>query len=64
MKLRRALCFILLCLVLLCLAASTLPAQTVRERETFRGLTNPQAVTDTLPGPKYMREHVVDGKLR
>jgi len=58
------LCPILLCAVLLCLAASALPAQTIRERETFRGLTNPQAVADTLPGPKYMREHVVDGKLR
>jgi outer membrane protein TolC len=59
MKLR-----LVLCPILLCLAASILPAQTIRERETFRGLTNPQAVTDTLPGPKYMREHVVDGKLR
>src|SRR5271169_1274260 len=58
MKLRLVLCPIL------CLAGSILPAQTVRERETFRGLTNQQAVSDTLPGPKYMREHVVDGKLR
>jgi outer membrane protein len=57
------LCSILLCGIL-CLPASILAAQTIRERETFRGLTNPQAVTDTLPGPKYMREHVVDGKLR
>ncbi len=63
MKLRRVLCPIL-CLISLCLAARILPAQTIRERETFRGLTNPQAVTETLPGPKYMREHVVDGKLR
>ncbi len=67
MKLRLVLCPllcpILLC-GLLCLPASILSAQTIRERETFRGLTNPQAVTDTLPGPKYMREHVVDGKLR
>jgi outer membrane protein len=58
----------LLCPILLCgllsLPASILSAQTIRERETFRGLTNPQAVTETLPGPKYMREHVVDGKLR
>ncbi len=64
MKLRLVLCPILLCAALLCLGASILSAQTIRERETFRGLTNPQAVTDTLPGPKYMREHVVDGKLR
>jgi outer membrane protein len=67
MKLRLVLCP-LLCPILLCgilcLPASILSAQTIRERETFRGLTNPQAVTDTLPGPKYMREHVVDGKLR
>jgi outer membrane protein TolC len=53
-----------LCLVLLSAAANVLPAQTVRQRETFRGLTSAQAVSDTLPGPKYMREHVVDGKLR
>ena len=50
--------------ILLCLVAGViLPAQTARERETFRGLTNPQTLSDTLPGPKYMREHVVDGKL-
>jgi outer membrane protein len=55
---------LVLCPFLLCLAASILPAQTVHERETFRGLTNPQTLSDTLPGPKYMREHVVDGKLR
>lgn len=39
-------------------------AQTTRQPETYRGLTNPQAVSDTLPGAQYMREHVVDGKLR
>jgi outer membrane protein len=50
--------------ILLCLAGSVLLAQTVRERETFQGLTNSQTLSDTLPGPKYMREHVVDGKLR
>jgi outer membrane protein len=55
---------LVLCPFLLCLAAGVLPAQTVHERETFRGLTNPQTLSDTLPGPKYMREHVVDGKLR
>lgn len=59
MKLRLA-----LCPILFCLAASLLPAQTVHERETFGGLTNREAVSDTLPGPKYMRDHVVDGKLR
>ena len=52
------------CLALLCLAATTLPAQTARERETFRGLTSAQAVSDTLPGPKFMQEHIVDGKLQ
>jgi outer membrane protein TolC len=50
--------------IVLWLAASILPAQTIRQRETFRELTNPEAVSDTLPGPKYMREHVVDGRLR
>jgi outer membrane protein len=64
MKLRLVLCPILLCVILLSVAASILPAQTIHERETFHGLTNPKAVTDTLPGPKYLREHVVDGKLR
>jgi outer membrane protein TolC len=59
MKLRLA-----LCPILLCLAGGVLPAQIVRQRETFRELTNPQTVSDTLPGPKYMRDHVVDGKLR
>jgi len=45
-------------LVPLCLA------QNVHERETFHGLSSPQAVSDTLPGPKYLQEHVSDGKLR
>jgi outer membrane protein TolC len=64
MKLRLVLCPILLVVLLLSGAASILPAQTIHERETFHGLTNPKAVTDTLPGPQYLREHVVDGKLR
>ncbi|HST09511.1 MAG TPA: TolC family protein [Terriglobales bacterium] len=58
MELRLALSSILLCVVV-----GIAPAQTVRERETFRGLTSPQIVADTLPGPKYMREHIVDGKI-
>ena len=49
--------------IVLCVAMGILRAQTVRERETFRGLTNPQVLSDTLPGPRYMSEHVVDGKL-
>ena len=48
---------------LLCIAGGILPAQTIHQRETFHELSNPQ-VSDTLPGTKYMREHVVDGKLR
>ncbi len=59
MKLR-----VVLCPVLLCLAARMLPAQTANQRETYRRLTSPQTISDTLPGPKYMQEHVVDGKLR
>jgi len=58
MKLRLVLCPMLLCL------AGILPAQTLHQRETFHGLTDAQTVSDTLPGPKYMKEHVVDGKLR
>jgi outer membrane protein len=51
-------------LVLLALYVTIAHAQTIHERETFSGLTNPQAISDTLPGPQYMHEHVVDGKLR
>jgi outer membrane protein len=39
-------------------------AQTTRQPETYRGLTSLQAVSNTLPGAQYMRDHVVDGKLR
>jgi outer membrane protein len=39
-------------------------AQSVHERETFHGLSNPRTVSDALPGPKYLQDHVVDGKLR
>ena len=46
--------------IVLCVAMGMLRAQTVRERETFRGLTNPQVLSDTLPGPRYMREHVAN----
>ena len=48
------------------LAISTLQChgQVIHERETFSGLTSPQVVSDTLPGPQYMRERVADGKLR
>jgi outer membrane protein len=52
---------LLLCPILLCMAA-ILPAQD--QRESYSGLTNPRAVSDTLPGPQYMKDHVVDGKLR
>src|ERR1700728_465874 len=58
MKLR-----LVLIAILLCLAGSILSAQTVRERETFRGLTSPETLSNALPGPKYMQEHIVDGKL-
>ena len=48
------------------LAVATLrcDGQVIRERETFSGLTSPQVVSDTLPGPQYMRERIADGKLR
>lgn len=39
-------------------------AQSVREHETFRALTSPQTISDTLPAPKYLQDHVADGKLR
>ena len=52
------------CLALLLLDVGFLQAQTLLQKETFRGLTNRDVVSDTLPVPKYMRDHVVDGKLR
>ncbi len=57
MKLR-ALCLTLFLLAPLCFS------QNPRERETFHGLSSPQAVSDALPAPKYLQDHVVDGKLR
>jgi outer membrane protein len=53
-----------LSLLLLCVVVGISQAQTIHERETFRGLSSTQAVSDTLPGPQYLRDHVVDGKLR
>jgi outer membrane protein len=52
------------CLALLFACAGLVEAQSLRAKETFRGLTSPDVISDTLPGPKYMRDHVVDGKLR
>jgi len=54
----------ILCLALLFTDAGFLEAQSLLQKETFRGLTNRDVVSETLPGPKYMRDHVVDGKLR
>jgi len=54
----------ILCLALLFTDAGLLEAQSLLQKETFRGLTNRDVVSETLPGPKYMRDHVVDGKLR
>ncbi len=51
-------------LAVLVLLASCAAAQSVRDRETFRGLSNPRAVSDALPAPKYLQDRVVDGKLR
>lgn len=44
--------------------ATLCSAQSIHERETFHALSSPQTVSDTLPAPKYLQEHVVDGKLR
>lgn len=51
-------------LILLWARSGIMQAQTVREKETFHGMTNREAVSDTLPGPKYMKDHIVQGKLR
>jgi outer membrane protein TolC len=53
----------LLCIGSVLLVACSF-AQTVRQNETFRGLSSPQTVSDVLPAPKYLQEHVADGKLR
>ena len=55
--------FSLVTVVLVGLAVST-HAQAIRQRETYHGLTNPQAVSGILPGPQRLRDYVVDGKLR
>jgi outer membrane protein len=47
-----------------CLLAVSCFAQNSRPRETFHGLSSPQAVSDALPAPKYLQDRVVDGKLR
>jgi outer membrane protein TolC len=52
------------CLIFVGVAVEVLNTQSIRERETFGGLSSQQAISDTLPGPQYMREHVADGKLR
>ena len=54
----------LVLLILVWVSTGILRAQTPHEKETFHGLTNRDAVSDTLPGPKYMQDHVVQGKLR
>jgi outer membrane protein len=51
-------------LAVLALLVGVVTAQTVRERETFRGLSSQRAVSDSLPAPKYLQEHVANGKLR
>ena len=51
-------------LAVLILLVACAAAQSARERETFHGLSNPRTVSDALPAPKYLQEHVVDGKLR
>src|SRR5882672_10302415 len=53
--------FRLLCSILL---VTTGFAQEIHQRETFGALKSAQAVSDTLPAPKYLQERVVNGKLR
>lgn len=54
--------YLVLCLMLLW--GGRLAAQTLHQRESFRGLTDPQILSQSLPGPQHMREKVVGGKLR
>jgi len=51
-------------LAVLILLVTCAAAQSPRARETFQGLSTPRTVSDVLPAPKYLQEHVVDGKLR
>jgi outer membrane protein len=53
-----------LCSFLICVSLNLALAQSTREHESYRGLTSPQVISDTLPGPKYMRDHIVEGKLQ
>ncbi len=39
------------------------PQPQVRTKETYRGLTNPQAVAAVLPAAQHLNDYVVDGKL-
>jgi outer membrane protein TolC len=51
-------------LLVLSLVGACAAAQSARQRETFHGLSNSRTVSDALPSPKYLQDHVVDGKLR
>lgn len=54
----------LACCVLVSFFAIHCSAQTVRLKETFKGLTNPQVTSQSLPGPQHLQDYVVNGKLR
>jgi outer membrane protein len=51
-------------IAVLSLVGACVAAQSARQRETFHGLSNSRTVSDALPTPKYLQDHVVDGKLR
>jgi outer membrane protein len=53
--------FRVLCLVSVITSAF---AQQIHQHETFGALKSPQVVSNTLPAPKCLQYHVVDGKLR
>lgn len=54
----------LLPVVFCALVSVTTVAQTQHQPETFRGLTNRQVVSDTLPGMQRIKDFIQDGKIR
>ena len=54
----------LLPMVFCILTSTALIAQNQHQPETFRGLTNREVVSDTLPGMQHIKDHVAGGKIK
>ena len=53
----------LLTLAAIPMKAQTAPAPAIQLKESYRGLTNPKAVSGVLPAAQHLSDYVVDGKL-